>query len=359
MEPAVPTQYRHSSHSTVTGWRWFVVIALGLAQLSISQYVWLPWMPRDKVLVYSSSWWVLWVLLVAFALLSSVPVDRMGLPWLRGLSAMVQGYIIGHTMVYDTSTLFARLAGAVFLGVANALDRIASMEEVTVAAEHTRVAVDAGATGTFKRNGVAYPVEVTSVVEYSRGAKVQLYYSDRPFRFYNYEKIGLDDVNLELTGHSAGTFEAIVDDVAKPGFQGRPWGYAFGVSLSQWVLASFTHADSFVAGMVTQSALLIISVPLTMVLLWVVFDKCDNDNIKFLCLCLLVACVGLEIVAFLPMGVGVFSFAAVQLVAHQVVAFVAIPVDVIVFFGIVRPSQDDLAMMGVTQMYCRLTQRLH
>jgi len=64
----------------------------------------------------------------------------------------------------------------------------------------------------------------------------------------------------------------------------------------------------------------------------------------------MVGCIALELVAFIPTVIGFATFAVTQLVAHQVVAVLAILVDVLIFFSMVRPTTEDFAKAGLAQM---------
>jgi len=307
--------------------------------------MWIPWLPADKVLIPQDgiSPWLLCALLVGFAAFSSVRLDQMGFAWLRFVSASVQGYIVGHLVVFDTSTLFARSSFAAFLGMANAIDRMSTIMAFQRAVRDASGEAQVGASGTLNKDGRSLAVEVKNV----SGSQLTVYLKDRPYIFSNNLKVDHQDPQLQLTAPPPERVSAIAKELSSPGFQLRPWGYALGVCMAQWVIAGFGTADSFVAGMVTQDALIILCTPITFALLWYVATSYDDGSIKCICLLVFIGLCTLNIAAFVPMLLGFASFAVVQLVAHQVVAFVAIPCDAFLFLKLWDPSAQDLAKVGL------------
>lgn len=346
-------EVRGPSAQKALGYRWFAVMALGLAQLLLAPLVPIPWLPADKVLVpLDSVWpWVLCVLLVGFAVLSSVPLDRMGLSWARFLSAAVQGFIVGHLVIFDPSTLLARLTHAALLGAANALDRIETTVALRNAMEAATAQARVGSLGTLDRNGKALAIRITDM----RDTQVTVHLEARPYWFSsnNYVTLDHNDPRLQLTALPSHASGMIAKSFSMPGFQLRPWGYSLGVSVAQWLIAGFGRADSFVAGMLTQDALIIFSIPVTSAILWYVANSYDSEQVRCLCLVAFVGLCCLEIGAFLPMLLGLAGFAIVQLIAHQVVAYVAILCDELLFFKLNALTPENLAEAGLLRILMR------
>lgn len=337
----------------VIGCFWYVVLALGLLQLMLADKIHIPWMPADKVHLPEGKTWVLWILLVVFLSCSAIPFDRLKmcyevrLGWVRFVAAAVQGLILGYLIVFDLSTLLARFFGAIFLGVANALDRLYVLRRMAAVAD-TSVSMCEGSGGILQKDGRALAIEVRKVSD----DRVTVYFTEKPF-WYNYEVIQANNPDLQLTVPSETTTQEIINKMQRPSFQLRPWGYAFGVSLSQWLIVGFSKADSFVAGMLTQDAIIIGSVPILVAVGWCVCKSTESENVKTVLILLFVGCVLIEIVAFAPMMVGIVTFAAVQLFAHQVVAFIAIPADALVYLAVTKPSVDNLTKTLLSQTLLR------
>jgi len=325
-------------------------MALGLVQLLLAPALPIPWLPADSLLISGWQSWALWAVLICFVLLSSVPWDRCELGCVRGVLAFLQGCIIGRLVVFNVSTMFARFCFSVLLGVANALDRFSTIRRIQESVAVTDVALECGASGTYKYKGIKYPIVVKEV----RGDQVKIEYSTNPFMWSNNDTVSTADVNLKLEQQPLAKVDMLVSTLATPGFAYRPWGYALGISVCQWILTGFSTSDSFVAGMMTQQAIVILSVPITAGILWLIAVSSGQEWVKCVALVYLVACFALGIIAYgIPLVIATTSFAIVELVGHQVVEFVVIPVDILVFLQLVSPSAEDLATTSLFMWYVK------
>lgn len=323
----------------ILGHRWFAVLACGLVQIIIAPTGYLPWLPPNTVLITSQSAWLLWIVLAGFVASSSLLVDHKELTCCRFVSAAVQGYIVGHVIAFNLSTLLARAAFAVMLGAANALDRVASTARCVA---NTPVAPAMGVQGFFEADGTAHRIELSQVL----AKEVLIMYCDRPASRPATEKVHLGDPRLVLTLPPKKELDKLKTEELH-GFQMRPWGFACGVTLSQWVLTGFGQGDAFVSGMLTQQALMIASLPVTAALLWYCANSSDDWCIWCLCALVFLGLCVFEVIAFLPFLVGITAFAVTQLMAHQVIVFIAIPVDTLVFLTLWKPSARSLALWGL------------
>lgn len=332
----------------LVGYRWFGVMAVFLAGLLIAPYDILPWMPADQVNISASpTSWLLWFVLAAFAGLSSLPFDQHGLSLMRGVSAMLQGLVVGHLVKFNTETLFCRLLFAVCLGVANACDRLAAMQVTHNTVSTQPVAAVAGALGRMRYRSQDYDVSVRQV---RSDGQLRIHYTGDPFYFGNEAVVRPDETNLTLQGLEPQAFSRLLQSHQVPGFHHRPWGIALGVTLSQWFLAGFSTGDSFVAGMLTGQVIILVWQPVGFIILWFLACKSASDAMKVLCVVLCCMILGMDLLMLVPMALTMVGLAASQVVSHSVVIYLAIPVDLLLFLAVTRPTQKDVAEWGLNRL---------
>eukprot|EP00927_Polykrikos_kofoidii_P078310 TRINITY_DN75151_c0_g1_i1.p1 TRINITY_DN75151_c0_g1~~TRINITY_DN75151_c0_g1_i1.p1 ORF type:complete len:373 (+),score=48.60 TRINITY_DN75151_c0_g1_i1:111-1229(+) len=323
------------------GYRWYVVFALGLASLFVAPFGYLPWLHADKVLIGQTERLGLLALLVGFVILSFVLTSCLHGVWERVLRfgmAMIQGYIVGNVIVFDTSTLLARFGFAIALGVASACDRLAAVAAKHDAVQRAPKKLAVGAHGFHQIRGRDYAVDITAITEKA----LKIAYTDKPF-WINTATIAADDAAFKLASYPEDVLAGILSQEQLPSFNLRPWGYAFGVCISQWMLAGFDRSDAFVSGVLTGQLSIIAVTPFTFLAVWFVGWKTSNPTVRLACFVIFCGLCLLSIVTFPAMFLGVASFAVTQAVRHQVVAFIAVPVDMLMFLAATKPTAERLS----------------
>merc|ERR1711988_1042290 len=115
---------------------------------------------------------------------------------------------------------------------------------------------------------------------------------------------------------------------AHGGFEVRPLGFAIGVTLSQWFVQGFTLVDFFS----TTGILCMLAAPLQILALWFLLGRAKTKVMKVLCVIIIFAICCFEVDEIIPYMSQITSFAVLQMFQHQVMAYLAIPVDMLVVF---------------------------
>lgn len=309
--------------------------------------MWIPWLPADKIFVSPAEAFILAIVLGCFTALSSLAVEAQGLGIIRFFAALVQGYIVGHLLVFDVSTLFARLTFSLALGTANAIDRIIALRPSEGAEQTGPIQPVRGASGAYTYKGKQYKVVITDVV----GNQIQIKYKGNPFLFSNADTIDETDTNLELQSYANSQAVTAATARTAPSFYLRPWGYALGVMIACWVISGSTRGDTFFGGLLAGQMSVIFLAPLSFFLVWGAMFCLNVDPTSMCCaLCiLLVGIAAMEAAAFVPVCLGLMTLSAVELYNHCIIEFLAIPIDHLVFFAIVRPNSEQLANSFLNQ----------
>lgn len=349
------------AHTTIVvpvhGRRWVGVLGFMLANIFFAEWCPLPWLDVEKVNVMPISYYVVLGIILVCA---TVPIDRLQVRWLRGVSAIVQGFIVGNLMVFDKQTLLFRFSFSCALGFANALDQIRCASLVKkklieqIRLHEHKVQPRMGAMGKFKIKNKDmvdehHEVEVTKVC---KDGKCEITFTKKPFWTSNVKTIEAFDVELELTHYSDEAFAKVVkESTGSPGFELRPWGYSFGVTLAQWVTSGFTKGDSFVSGMLSGQALMFLCLPALLWVIWWAWKKSTNPVVRTLCLLLFIGCCTFDFIALLPGTIALTGFSATEVYMHCVVVYISIPISYSIFmWKASKLSMGDIASLGLNHV---------
>merc|ERR1712150_437347 len=116
-------------------------------------------------------------------------------------------------------------------------------------------------------------------------------------------------------------------------------------------MGGFDKGDAWVAGMITQQALVVASLPVTAAVAWYVHQQYPNSFVLAVSVIVFVGLCAYFLLGLIPMTISLILVGIMELVTHQVVVFLAIIADKVVFFGMWNPTSEEAAMWALGRMW--------